>query len=707
MERLSIPGPGRTISAAVEERAKNVRRAVEVLAGGVNGNIAEAFSKLFEPDWVPASTYAEPKDFRAAWALVNILLLARLQSGGRDFQSAEEWFFPGRNHPRIYQAIEERALREAELIIDQLTFDEQFEDLLPYILESHGPGSRLSVMKDPSTHRAREVKKQAGVFYTPADVADYIVTSVHKSLSSDAKIIDPCCGTGVFLLACLSQSGGGLEHVVNHLYGIDISSLSVECCAFVLLHACRGSYNVPHWFAWHLIRTNLRVHDSLQLRDWPVSGRDELTTTRGKIRRQLWKSQRPTICELTQSENSMRSWKAPNHRSIWELFPEVEDGFDALVGNPPYTQLGSRKDGAGLEEYKSLPTYSPTANTYPLFIEMAWQFTNRNNSRSGLVVPLSIAYHQGRQYTLCRRAMRKNGGNWRFLFFDREPHALFGEDVKTRNAIIFHEKMESQLIPRLSVTPLLKWTSRTRSVLFDTIHLTDLGDLNFEKTIPKLGSQDEAVVLEKLLDRSERLSDLCKKVATYKPSQAVNGSPSYTVFVASTAYNFLNVFRPFKDIDTYPPLSENKIHGLTFANENDACLAFAILSSRISFWLWHTLADGFHVSRRFLESISFDRQSFALENQSKLENLGSRLWDSVQAHRVVSVNRGRRTVAFKPLACSTLRDEIDTVLVDTLCVDPKFTNTLRKFVEKVVVVDASDERRKHFKNVFKATEVLT
>jgi len=33
------------------------------------------------------------------------------------------------------------------------------------------------------------------------------------------------------------------------------------------------------------------------------------------------------------------------------------------------------------------------------------------------------------------------GGTWRCAFFDREPHALFGEDVETRNAILFRREV--------------------------------------------------------------------------------------------------------------------------------------------------------------------------------------------------------------------------------------------------------------------------
>ena len=68
---------------------------------------------------------------------------------------------------------------------------------------------------------------------------------------------------------------------------------------------------------------------------------------------------------------------------------------------------------------------------------MMWQLARPGRSASGMVVPLSLGCSRRTQLTALRRAIAASGGRWRFAFFDREPHALFGEDVKTRNTIAF------------------------------------------------------------------------------------------------------------------------------------------------------------------------------------------------------------------------------------------------------------------------------
>ena len=75
----------------------------------------------------------------------------------------------------LFAQVPSEDLWEAEQLLNTLQLDSEFRALLPYIIEEHGPGSRASVMKDPSTASARAAKREAGGFYTPADVADYMV----------------------------------------------------------------------------------------------------------------------------------------------------------------------------------------------------------------------------------------------------------------------------------------------------------------------------------------------------------------------------------------------------------------------------------------------------------------------------------------------------------------------------------------------------
>jgi hypothetical protein len=343
---------------------------------------------------------------------------------------------------------------------------------------------------------------------------------------------------------------------------------------------------------------------------------------------------------------------------------------------------------------------------YPLFIEMMWKLAQRSHSSAALVTPLSIAYHTGTQFENCRRAMSAAGGRWRFAFFDREPHALFGEEVKTRNAILFHSLSEN--VPpsgdgaEIETGPLRKWTSRTRSQLFDSIDFTPLGRMSITFGIPKLRGVSQAKALQALQRRHERLPSLSIRISKARPVETLIPSVIPRVFVGGTAYNFINVYRE-ADLPQSArmfSMSESPVHCLEFRSETDAEASLAILSSRVAFWLWHVLGDGFHVSSRLFHVIPFSRGSFPHDVFADLAALGRRLWQRLQEHQYVSVNGGRTTFGYRPLKCGVELDAIDTLLGDISGLSREFLTELRIFVHSNAIVDEGDASRAHLRQHF-------
>lgn len=152
------------------------------------------------------------------------------------------------------------------------------------------------------------------------------------------------------------------------------------------------------------------------------------------------------------------------------------------------------------------------------------------------------------------------------------------------------------------------------------------------------------------------------------------------------------------------PLSESQIHCLEFQFEREAQVCFAILSSRMSFWLWHILGDGFHVSSWLFNEIPVSKQSFTETDYDNLALVGSRLWQKLQVHRFTSLNGGKQTIGFRPLACNEELDAIDDLLIRTLGLPDSFAEELRLFVRNNAVVDMEDQRRHHVQKYFSASQ---
>jgi hypothetical protein len=197
--------------------------------------------------------------------------------------------------------------------------------------------------------------------------------------------------------------------------------------------------------------------------------------------------------------------------------------------------------------------------------------------------------------------------------------------------------------------------------------------------------------------RLERLPSLAVRIGTCEPVNALAGENTPKVFVGGTAYNFLNIYRPTKLLheERDMTLSENPVHCLEFRTESEACVAFAILSSRLSFWLWHVLGDGFHVPGWLFNEIPFGRSSFTSVDRTSLALLGDALWLKLQNHRFTSLNAGRLTIGFRPLSCHQERDEIDAILASAADLKGEFVSELRSFVQRNAVVDSTDTRRNH------------
>ena len=260
-------------------------------------------------------------------------------------------------------------------------------------------------------------------------------------------------------------------------------------------------------------------------------------------------------------------------------------------------------------------------------------------------------------------------------------------------------------LAEIETGPLRKWTSRTRHALFDSITFTTLGPSVITHGIPKLGGEIQAATFRVLQHSTARFPAWCVRMGTSRPEAAIGEQDAPRVFIGGTAYNFLNVYRcgELAEQERSFPLSESAVHCLEFRSEQDAEAAFAILSSRLTFWLWHVLGDGFHVPGWLWREIPFSRALFDADSLLKLAALGRVLWLRLRGHRFTSLNGGKLTIGYRPLNCHEERDAIDALLLHAAGLPRELLGELRSFVQSNTVVDTMDERRQHLNCYFSST----
>lgn len=649
VQRLSTPGPGRTLLGEAEARAEPLRLAGLKLIEGANDSYARGFRERFVDPLGPEARGAGGElEMRAAWASIAMWLLGRLVGPldeSADLGDGEEWFA---GSTALSRSVSTPARREAMSLLQRLTVDAHLGDLLPYVLDPVGLGTRRAVIRDSSQAAARASKKAAGVYYTPTDVADYMLDSI-SALEEPGGLVDPACGSGVFLRAALRRArrlGMPISDAARQLYGMDVSPWAVEMCAFVLTAEYLSAVpSAPPHTTWLDFRRRLACANSLYFRP------------------------------------SQSGWA-----------DSVGKGFRYVVANPPYAQLGKVSDpGTLVERFPSLQRgWSPSTNAFVPFVELMWQL-GCVKADSVMVVPLSIAYSSTKLARTLRRSMQVAGGRWEFAFFDRMPDALFGDDVKQRCAIVIRHGDAEEF--SVATGPLQRWTSRTRSRLFASISFTPLETREIEHGVPKLGTALEAKVFRKVrgLPRP-RFADAAVRSHRCSIEQAT--SDPRALLVSGTAYNWISVLAEVahgRQVLTSPSVSP--LLGLEFATVPAKWVAYALLNSRLVYWLWRVEGDAFHVPKGFVDGLPLGHSLFELGEQDHLAELGIALWAGISDRPIVSTNGGRETVTYCPYAEPAVLDQIDAAVIDALNLPSSFGEYLSEFVLRTTVVDFEDPKR--------------
>ena len=236
---IAAPRPGRSLGGLISAIHAPVRRTISILSAHGCPNSAETL--LHESTRLADGGIAEAASVRFAWFLVGASLLhalAHKDTRVSPLQESLSWFMKDENTAQGLEQYYGAAWRSAEEQLSQLTLDDQFWALLPYVLEPDGHVTRSEFESCGHSQERKEKKRSAGVFYTPSDVAAFMVGSAYKK---GGRWLDPACGSGVFLVAALDyiraqDPAANLLNVARQtLFGIDRSALSTDLSALVLL----------------------------------------------------------------------------------------------------------------------------------------------------------------------------------------------------------------------------------------------------------------------------------------------------------------------------------------------------------------------------------------------------------------------------------------------------------------------------------------
>ncbi len=247
-------------------------------------------------------------------------------------------------------------------------------------------------------------QKRSGAFYTAPDLARYITARTLEGLPPDLPVLDPACGGGVFLLTALELERGDESNpvadlVLKRLYGLDLNPVAVVLARLALLRQLASRRGpLPPTLALAIaaqVRLGNALVGAVRVTEGPLPAQVEArnglfeairsgqTEPALRLYRQWEKSLSAGRLALADQIARLPIFDRPDdgprlagrHPFGWELeFPEVmtEDGFGAVVGNPPYVGFN---DYSGLEKAYFAHAFAPV---YGLKSDLLYYFIARS-----------------------------------------------------------------------------------------------------------------------------------------------------------------------------------------------------------------------------------------------------------------------------------------------------------------------------------------
>lgn len=660
---LSRPEKGRSVAAAARKFGSPFREAVNELQSSCLRLPTDLLRLLDDCSPTGPGAKKSPESARLASFLVNVYIMESILAKGEGstlpstLQGTLDSFLGGNttlNPINLTNCYPAEVLSKVEVRLQGQSYGAELTDLLPYVLEEHGQVMRSEVSRCVRSRAERAKKKEAGSYYTPSDVADFMVKALLEGADQNGPWLDPACGSGVFARAVLKAVSSRMGHpsdpgrlmlwCIENIFGIDINEQALDNAAFLLLTDIENlpcafqSATEPRLEKWLRLRRNFLAADTLSIAPALDSKADpQGVSLQGKFSFSL------------------------SDIKIDDLFPAGPNQFRFGILNPPYSAVPMPENQCDYVSYRDVNPNTESVPAVPGFVEFLVRAI-APDGRASCVLPLSVACSSRVPYRSLRRFFDRAESKFEFHCYDREPHALFGEDVRTRSTIaVIHRDAQEQGI---WTTSLQQWSSHERQRIFDAPHMAKLSGVSIQDLIPKLGSANEADSYMSLM-RSEGGGSIAPLEVSRIPfSESLNVNDIRSLFVGSTGYRYLSVSRAGFGIDvSIERPSSNPVTKLGFCSERASFVGMAVLSSNIARWLWRVEGDGFHVNGQFLKRLPLWNNRFSPEEQAQLEKLGRAIWREMKRRPKLAVNKRRQTVSFHPDNCGSITREVDRILV--------------------------------------------
>ncbi len=349
------------------------------------------------------------------------------------------------------------------------------------------------------------------------------------------------------------------------------------------------------------------------------------------------------------------------------LFAQDEgqwQGFDVVIGNPPYQSFG--QSGIGEAERRTLEErgYRTTNATdlYTLFCESALALARQDGGVVTLVVPLSIAF--GRQERNLRASFEDHCRSVTTRHYDNIPDTIFNQHPlfkywknKQRATIVTAVRGEGP--PALRTDTLLRWRVHDRE---DVLRRRS-GVLPGEgaelpgRQWPRIPNEAVAEMLRAITRQRTSIDSLRAQATAVDEACGLSLPPTGWYFVSAL-----------------PPGTRNPSRQslLALPDEETRTLVMAALNGHVAYGWWRVFGDGFHVKLSDYAAFTIPNAWLEGDKLAQALVLGQELIEAITSSRKDKWNAGQKWpnvdfFEFQP----DLIDKLDRFHVESLGLNAK------------------------------------
>ena len=469
----------------------------------------------------------------------------------------------------------------------------------------------------------------------------------------DVKICDPAVGSGAFpmgmmneLLSCTQVLTGNAKsrsdlkkHIVkNNIYGVDIEKGAVDIARLRFWLAIivdekeplplpnldykimQGNSLLESFNGIDL--SNLCKEDESTLFDGndeiktlleymktyfdkheeKLAVRDEIKeTVLGLLKARLVPPE--VIAKLKQLDLHENSEFFLWHTWFGDVFnrPNDRNGFDIVIGNPPYgAKLSDAEKKIFKKSFKSAQTVKNiqkgSLDTFSLFIEHGFNIISKNGIAS-FIIPLSITSSDSMEGL--HKILIENCDSIFVSSYGDRPRRIF-ESAEQQVSIIQFKKTYSPATKVYTTCINKRYADESINKMLKNLHFVNSFEFVRNGRIPKIGTENERIILEKLLKHSDCIGSQIIK----------NGKP---IFYRKAGGRY------YKVITTQA--TGSSAEGSIVVSEKYQKVAAAILSTTLFYWFWLIHSDWHNLRSMELSWFPFPSEKLSDKNIEKINKL--------------------------------------------------------------------------------------